>query len=95
MRATALPSFADFEATARAAGATEVLERRWAPHQVLDTHRHPFTVVDALVVQGEMWLDCGDGERHLRPGDRFALAADHPHAERYGPDGATYWVARG
>ena len=32
--------------------------------------------------------------RHLQPGDRFELAAEVPHTERYGPAGATYWVAR-
>jgi hypothetical protein len=28
------------------------------------------------------------------PGDDFALERDVPHAERYGADGATYWVGR-
>lgn len=88
-----LPSFADFEGRARAAGFDEVLERAWPPGQVLDTHTHGFTV-DALVVAGEMWLTVGTDTRHLRPGDRFALERDVPHAERFGPDGATYWVAR-
>jgi hypothetical protein len=32
--------------------------------------------------------------RHLRPGDGFQLARDEPHAERYGAEGAIYWVAR-
>lgn len=32
--------------------------------------------------------------RHLHAGDTFMLARDVPHTERYGPDGATYWVAR-
>ena len=85
--------FADFEAAALAQGFDEVLERIWAPGVVLDTHRHPFAV-QALVVQGEMWLSCGDQTRNLHPGDRFELARDEPHAERYGPLGATFWVAR-
>ena len=50
--------------------------------------------LDGVGVQGEMWLTCGDRTRHLRPGDRFELARDVPHAERYGTEGATYWVAR-
>lgn len=86
-------SFAEFEAAARARGFDEVLERQWAADTVLDTHTHAFSV-EALVVQGEMWLTCGDRTRHLRPGDRFELARDVPHAERYGTEGATYWVAR-
>lgn len=93
MNAPALPSFEAFAADARARGFDEVLERRWAPGTVLDTHTHDFGV-DAIVTQGEMWLGCGGKTRHLRPGDRFALEARVPHDERYGPEGATYWVAR-
>jgi len=86
-------TFAEFESAAQAQGFDEVLERRWAPGTVLDAHEHPFAV-RALVVQGEMWLDCGGETRHLRPGDEFALDDGAPHSERYGPEGATYWVAR-
>lgn len=93
-----LPTFAEFEAAERAAGADAVLERQWAPLTVLDTHTHPFAA-SALVVQGELWLAVDEGgqtgvERHLRPGDRFAVAREVPHRERYGAEGATYWVAR-
>ena len=47
-----------------------------------------------LVVEGEMWLTVDGETQHLRPGDRFDLPPGKPHAERYGPEGATYWVAR-
>lgn len=87
------PDFAAFEAAARADGFDEVLERRWAPDTVIDTHTHAFAV-QALVTEGEFWLSCGGETRHLKAGDRFELARDVPHAERYGPDGAVYWVAR-
>ncbi len=87
------PTFAEFETAARARGFTEVLERHWEPNVVIDEHTHPFSV-DALVVQGEMWLRCGAETRHLKPGDRFALEREAMHAEHYGPEGATYWVAR-
>ncbi len=30
----------------------------------------------------------------LAEGDSFVLDANVPHAERYGPAGASYWVAR-
>ena len=89
----ALPTFDAFTAEHRAAGADEVLERSWKPNQVIDTHTHPFSV-KALVVRGEMWLTVGRNTQHLRAGDRFELASDVEHAERYGADGATYWVAR-
>jgi quercetin dioxygenase-like cupin family protein len=86
-------SFEDFAGDARAAGFDEVLERTWAPNTVIDTHTHAFSV-SALVVQGEMWLSVGADTRHLRPGDTFELGFEVPHAERYGAEGATYWVAR-
>jgi len=50
--------------------------------------------VKALVVQREMWLVVGNDEQHLLPGDTFALERGVPHSERYGAEGATYWVAR-
>ncbi len=91
---TTTETFEDFAAAARARGFDEIVERRWEPGTVLDEHRHPFAV-EALVVQGEMWLTpAGGPTRRLRPGDRFALGAEAPHAERYGADGATYWAAR-
>ena len=88
-----LPSFDDFTAQARAQGYDEVLERPWAPGTVLAEHTHPFAV-KAVLVQGEMHLEVGAETQHLRPGDRFSLPAGLPHAERYGPEGAIYWVAR-
>lgn len=84
---------AAFDADARARGFDEVLERRWPADAVLETHTHPFAV-EALVVDGEMWLTVGGATRQLRPGDRFELERDVPHAERYGPEGAIVWVAR-
>lgn len=86
-------SFDDFRAEAQRRSFDEALARDWAAGTVLETHTHPFAV-EAQVVRGEMWLTVGEATRHLQPGDRFALAREVPHAERYGPDGATYWVAR-
>ncbi len=89
-----LPTFEQFQSEARARGCAEVLARDWLPLQVVDTHTHPFSA-DALVVRGEMWLEVDGEERRLLPGDTFQLAANVPHRERYGPEGATYWVGRG
>jgi mannose-6-phosphate isomerase-like protein (cupin superfamily) len=86
-------AFEDFSARQRAKGFDEIVERKWAPNLVLDSHAHPFSV-EALVVQGEMWLTVGNDVRHLKPGDTFALDREIPHSERYGPQGATYWAAR-
>jgi quercetin dioxygenase-like cupin family protein len=84
---------AAFEAAARAAGYTDILDREWAPGQVVGEHTHPFDV-QALVTRGEVWLTVGEQTRHLRAGDRFDLARECPHTERYGPEGATFRAAR-
>ena len=86
-------TFNEFEASARAQGFDEVLERVWAPLTQVDTHTHPFAV-KALVTRGEFWLTVGSDSRHLRPGDTFQLDRGIEHAERYGSEGATFWVAR-
>lgn len=88
-----LPDFDTFRAAQAARGFDEVVARSWAPGEDVATHSHPFDA-DALVVAGEMWLTVDGVTRHLRPGDRFAIAAGTPHEERYGADGATYWVGR-
>lgn len=86
-------TFEQFQQAALADGFDEVLQRDWAPDTVLDTHTHPFGV-RAVVVAGQMWLDVDGTERELAVGDTFVLDAHVPHAERYGPAGASYWVAR-
>jgi quercetin dioxygenase-like cupin family protein len=86
-------TFESFKTKQLEAGFDEVIERTWQPNTVLDTHTHPFAV-DALVVQGEMWLTVNGQTQHLMPQDRFTLSRDVPHEERYGAEGATYWVAR-
>jgi quercetin dioxygenase-like cupin family protein len=87
-------TFDHFRADALAAGFDEVIEREWAPDTVLDMHTHGFAV-EAVVIRGEMWLTCeGEPTLHLRAGERFALAREVRHAERYGAEGAAYWVAR-
>lgn len=86
-------TFEQFRADALAQGFDEVVERTWPPGTTLDAHTHPFSL-SARVIRGEMWLVVGDEVRHLVPGDRFTLDAHVAHAERYGSEGATYWVAR-
>ena len=86
-------SFEAFEADALLNGFEEVLVRQWAPDLVNGIHMHPFGV-QAVVVQGEMWLYLESTTLHLLPGDGFSLDAGVPHHERYGAEGATSWVAR-
>jgi quercetin dioxygenase-like cupin family protein len=88
-----LPSFVEFRQKALAAGFDEVIEREWAPNTVLETHTHPFGVY-ALLTQGEMWLTMNGHTQHVVPGSVFELALNVPHDERYGAEGAAYWVAR-
>ena len=56
-------------------------------------HTHPFEA-KALILQGQLEISVDGGERLYRVGDVFHLAANAPHAERYGPDGVTYLVGR-
>ncbi len=91
------PTFQEFESAANAQGYTEVIVREWQPLTVIATHSHPFDA-RALVVSGELWLTVGSGAdqqtQHLSAGARFELPRNTPHDERYGADGATFWVAR-
>ena len=86
-------AFQDFEAEAKADGFDEVMSRDWAPDQVVPVHEHPFEA-RALVVAGEMWLTVGDATQHIPEGGTFRLDPHVLHSERYGSEGATYWVAR-
>lgn len=87
------PSFDEFQTQALQQGFDEVLTREWAPDAVVAQHTHPFAV-QALMVRGDLWLTANGVTRHLRAGDRFSLDPEVPHAERYGSEGATFWVAR-
>ncbi len=89
-----LPTLDEFRSTMLARGYDEVLERHWDPGVVVDRHSHPFEA-NALVIRGEMWLAIDGGpDRHLARGDRFNVERGVPHTERYGSDGASFWVAR-
>lgn len=87
------PTLESFTAQSLDEGFDEILVREWEANLKLDTHTHPFDV-SARVVRGEYWLTVGDEVQHLKAGDCFRLARHVPHAELYGPQGATVWVAR-
>jgi quercetin dioxygenase-like cupin family protein len=86
-------NFQDFESDLHAQGFDEVVEVNWPPLTIVDTHVHAFAA-KALVVRGEMWLTVGDRTQRIQPGGTFQLAKEEPHSERYGHEGATYWVGR-
>lgn len=85
--------FDTFADSMKQQGFDQVLKRIWTPGTTVKEHTHPFDA-KALVVQGEMWLTVNGRTEHLLPGGTFELAAHVPHSERYGAEGATYWVAR-
>lgn len=87
---TTWPQFQDH---AQGQGYTETLEKVWDAGLSLETHQHPFDVW-ARVVTGEMWLSHSGQTQHLRAGDVFSLSANVPHAERYGAQAVTVWIAR-
>jgi len=86
-------TFDEFQAQALADGYDEVLVREWTPGQVVGVHGHPFEL-KALVVRGELALTCNGHTRRIVAGGGFELGRDVQHTEHYGPDGATFWVAR-
>jgi quercetin dioxygenase-like cupin family protein len=86
-------SYADFERDALARGFDSVLVREWAPALEIAEHTHPFGL-RVWVVRGEVWLTDGSEVHHLCAGQGFTLPPGAPHAERYGSEGATFWVAR-
>jgi quercetin dioxygenase-like cupin family protein len=88
-----LPTLEQYAAEARSLGYDQVVVRDWAPGEEISEHVHPFDA-RGLVVSGEFWLTVGGETRHLRPGDLFEVPRGTPHAERYGPHGATFWAAR-
>jgi hypothetical protein len=82
-----------FKEKLKSEGYDVLVERDWAPLTIVEPHTHPFAA-KALVVRGELWLTIGEQTRHLAPGDTFELSSGQVHAERYGTEGATYWVGR-
>jgi hypothetical protein len=86
-------NFQQFEADLKAQGFDQVLSRDWPPLTVVATHAHSFAA-KALVVRGEMWLTIGERTEHIPTGGTFELKPGTPHSERYGAEGATYWVGR-
>ena len=87
------PTFEEYSAQVRAKGCNEVLVREWGAGHATPTHEHPFDAY-GLVVRGEFTLACGGTERLVKTGERFEVMRGTPHAEIYGPEGATFWVGR-
>jgi quercetin dioxygenase-like cupin family protein len=59
----------------------------------LDLHTHPFAA-RALILDGEITIVAEGRTQHCRTGDTFALDANIPHTEVYGPTGVRYVAGR-
>jgi mannose-6-phosphate isomerase-like protein (cupin superfamily) len=89
----ALMERADWEAALAADGYAGPLDRRMEAGQVVPEHTHPFDA-RLLILEGAFILTCRGETRRYGPGESFELAAGIPHAEAFGPAGATYLVGR-
>ncbi|MFM7024809.1 MAG: cupin domain-containing protein [Limnohabitans sp.] len=86
-------TFEAFRTSMLGKGYDEVLLREWHPGFANDPHTHPFDT-DALVAQGEFWLDMDGQTTHYKTGDSFQVKRGVSHSEKYGPEGAVFWAAR-
>ena len=84
---------ATWEAALAADGFGPPLDRRMEAGQVVPEHTHPFDA-RLLILDGAFILTCQGETRRYGPGEAFELAAGIPHAEAFGPEGASYLVGR-
>lgn len=89
----AIPSFGQFEASARAEGYDEILVREWAADAQTGDHSHPFDA-SLRVARGGFILTMDGTTRRLAAGDTCKVPRGTVHSEIYGREGATIWVAR-
>jgi quercetin dioxygenase-like cupin family protein len=83
----------EFTAQAMDDGFEEIIQREWAPNLVIEKHTHAFDARVQVMV-GQVTLDLADGAQTFEAGQSFYIARGTEHAEQYGPEGATFWVAR-
>jgi quercetin dioxygenase-like cupin family protein len=84
---------AEFIAMLEKEGYKEFVTVEREPHNVLDTHTHPFEA-RALITLGELRLVTDAREQCCRVGDQFHLTAHTPHSEFCGAEGVHYLVGR-
>jgi quercetin dioxygenase-like cupin family protein len=88
-----METFEQFNAITMAEGFDEVLTREWEANHETAVHEHPFEAF-GRIVRGEFWLTIDGKSTLLKQGDTFRVARHKPHQEKYGPDGASLWIAR-
>lgn len=84
---------AAFETLLKADGYTETLTRRMEAGATAPSHTHPFDA-RLYILDGEFILEQGGVTRRYGPGEALEVPAGVPHAESFGPKGATYLVGR-
>ncbi|NDD23779.1 MAG: AraC family transcriptional regulator [Betaproteobacteria bacterium] len=86
-------NFNDFSAQAMDDGFDEIIQKEWAPNLVIEKHTHPFDA-RVQVATGLVKLELATGAQTFEAGQSFFIPRGTEHAEQYGPNGATFWVAR-
>lgn len=86
-------NFNDFSTQAMDDGFDEIIKKEWAPNLVIEKHTHPFDA-RVQVATGQVKLELATGVQTFEAGQGFFIPRGTEHAEQYGPNGATFWVAR-
>ena len=74
-------------------GYLEVVTKSLEPDCTLDAHSHPYDV-RALVLEGEITIECEGVATTYSPGDVLVLGRDRTHSEKCGARGMTFMVGR-
>jgi quercetin dioxygenase-like cupin family protein len=82
-----------FEAELKRDGFVDIETRSAQPNVFSPLHSHPCDI-RALVMTGEVTLQCERTRCTYRAGDTVVLAAGREHTEQNGPEGYTYIVGR-
>lgn len=83
----------EFTSQAMDDGFDEIIQKDWEPNLSIPNHTHPYDV-RVQVAAGQVTLKLGETAQTYAAGQGFYLARDVEHAEQYGPQGASFWVAR-
>ncbi len=83
----------DFEAQLKAEGFVELQTREINAGTHNPAHAHDFEV-KALMLDGELRIDCDGKSTSYTTGDVFTMAAGRQHAEQFGASGARYLTGR-
>lgn len=86
-------NLAEFSAQAIEDGFNEIIQKDWAPNLAIEKHTHPFDA-RVQVAKGQVALELASGTQVFECGQSFYIPRGTEHAEQYGAEGATFWVAR-